>query len=636
MLRCFFEHNLADVVREACASGLPVAAFPALSRSLRAAGKPLSPKMLTTLLKRCGGAGARGGAAAAEELVADARAAGVQLNAITYTAAANALAAERASPAALWEAMVLEASSGGLEVDGYALVAFAAASLKAREYDFLVSLHDGELVVSKSGGSPAPFLLPDAPASLYAAHPELGTMVVQALGRRKRGADALKAFEATSAKDAQAFATLITALGRSGMAAEALAQLDRMRAAGVRARGPLAYNAAMDACARLAESSPSAHVREDALGLLERAATMMEEDDTRPDAITYNTAMRACVAAGAAARVFPLLDRMYDARVRRDITTYLQVLAACRAERQIDYAIRLVAGMEADGVKPTHWVYDLLMRVCYPERADAVCDAYGRMREGRLLEERFRVLDGERTPFGMPTATLAVLAYGDRGDWRGVLRVMRDVRSYGFAPDEYLCNAAVLSFGKCGQVDLALNTLHAMRGANSLGKCKQVDLALNTLHAMRGANSLGGVGGGGGGFGGDGSCAPGGRAGVGAGGVHAFARVPPSMRGQPPARAPAATVVSYTAAIASCAKNGRMADALALLEAMEREGVEPNAKTYSTLVQQAAEEGDVEAALGALVRMRRAGVEVDEVARGMLLDAFNGPGDMARMLLQAL
>lgn len=403
-----------------------------------------------------------------------------------------------------------------------------------------------------------------------------------------------------------------------------------MRAAGVRARGPLAYNAAMDACARLAESSPSAHVREDALGLLERAATMMEEDDTRPDAITYNTAMRACVAAGAAARVFPLLDRMYDARVRRDITTYLQVLAACRAERQIDYAIRLVAGMEADGVKPTHWVYDLLMRVCYPERADAVCDAYERMREGRLLEERFRVLDGERTPFGMPTATLAVLAYGDRGDWRGVLRVMRDVRSFGHAPDEYLCNAAVLSFGKC----------------------KQVDLALNTLHAMRGANYLGGVGGGGGGFGGDGSssgdtacgarvvppegsCAPGGRAGVGAGGVHAFARVPPSMRGQPPARAPAATVVSYTAAIASCAKNGRMADALALLEAMEREGVEPNAKTYSTLVQQAAEEGDVEAALGALVRMRRAGVEVDEVARGMLLDAFNGPGDMARML-QAL
>ena len=574
--RCFFEHNLNEVLEAACDGGeVPVAALPALARGLRAAGKRPTSKMLTMLLKRCRSYPPRnqsGGAAVAVRLMADARAVGMRMNPILYTAAANALAAERVSPVAMWEQMV---EADGVRPDGFACVAFAAAAIKAREFEWVAAAFYGEEQWATFGALPF-----GGAAALFAAHPVLGTVVVQALGRLRRGRDAIAAFEACAEAacdppDAFAYTTLITALGRSEMAEEAIEQLMAMRAAGVRAKGPVAYNAAMDACARLAEGAPSSpEVREQALVLLERAATAMEDDGVRPNNITYNTAMHACVASGTPARVFALFERMREAAVPRDITTYLQVLQACRAERQLDYAIGLVENMEAEGIRPTHWVYDLLMRTCYPERADAVCEAYESMRDrDGELEERFRQIGTDGTPFGMNSATMAAAAYGDAGNWRGVLDVMRDVRRLGYEPDEYLCNAAILSFGKCRQVELALNVLHAMRK-----------------------------------------------------GDNADDDAPDASR------VPAATVVSYTAAIAVCAKNERMGDALGLLDRMEAEGIEPNAKTYSTLVQQAAEEGDVVGALESLVRMRRAGVPMDEASRQQLLDVCNKTEALAPML----
>lgn len=58
----------------------------------------------------------------------------------------------------------------------------------------------------------------------------------------------------------------------------------------------------------------------------------MEREGVPPNAVTYNTAMRACGEGGALHEALALLDEMVERRLQLTVVTYGTAITACQKQ----------------------------------------------------------------------------------------------------------------------------------------------------------------------------------------------------------------------------------------------------------------------------------------------------------------
>ena len=152
-----------------------------------------------------------------------------------------------------------------------------------------------------------------------------------------RAAMALLEAQAAPA-NASSFAKTISACGKAGRHAEALALMSQMRAAG-HEPDTWTCNAVMAACGEW----PAA---------LETLNEMSESTWAPPDVSSFNTAMSAACRAGEAQRTLELFTRMADKGLEPDEISYNLAISACRRAGLGARAAALVEQMEAQGIPP--------------------------------------------------------------------------------------------------------------------------------------------------------------------------------------------------------------------------------------------------------------------------------------------
>ncbi|CCW63865.1 unnamed protein product [Phytomonas sp. EM1] len=179
------------------------------------------------------------------------------------------------------------------------------------------------------------------------------TTVLHACGRAGRLREAFEVFDQMKARRVRpnvfTYTVLIDACGRAGKVEEAFCLFAEMRLRG-EAPNVKTLTALAAACARVGRW-------EKAMAVL-RAA---EGFAIAPNVLTYTAVMEGCRRAGVCAPALALLARMRDPQnVRPNPVTYNTALGACVAAKDAHAARRVYARMVADGYKPLPYTRDLL------------------------------------------------------------------------------------------------------------------------------------------------------------------------------------------------------------------------------------------------------------------------------------
>lgn len=92
-----------------------------------------------------------------------------------------------------------------------------------------------------------------------------------------------------------------------------------------------------------------------------QTATPKPQQSVAPDAVSYRTAMHACMAGGEAERALRLSDKMREDGLAWDISTYNVVIKACAEARQPEVAWELFQEMQSAGIQADLRTYTTLM-----------------------------------------------------------------------------------------------------------------------------------------------------------------------------------------------------------------------------------------------------------------------------------
>lgn len=422
--------------------------------------------------------------------------------------------------------------------------------------------------------------------------------------------------------DSYVYGSCIGAVAHSGRWQEALNLLRRMRGEGIAPTTPV-FNAAIKACSRggqlkavfalldemCAGGDPSPAV---ALATTRHTRSFPRRrihHSSKPDIQTFNTVISACGRAGEWELALEVMSQAKERRgLRLTRVTYNAAIAACGKGGRVERAVELLGEMRNAGLVPDAMSFNSAMLACAErgswkqalsllremESSGQIGSKGGGPRAGGISPDEFSyssaivacgrggkwslgvgLLDSMRRK-GVSLSTVsynaAMTACGDAGQWQRAVELLREMQAAqriegseqtgqvegsvqvptvsAPAPDAISYNVAIRACSNAGQWQPALSILEEMRQQSHAKKESAEEKSASRVHVSDPLDvALSGSSG-------------------------------KSDRSSPPL-VPPPDVVSYSTAVAACARAGQWRRTLALLELMRREGPAPNSATFS-------------------------------------------------------
>eukprot|EP00903_Cladosiphon_okamuranus_P012196 g11439.t1 len=332
----------------------------------------------------------------------------------------------------------------------------------------------------------------------------------------------------------------ISAVSRSGKWDEALGLLEEMRSAGVQPD-------VMTFTSVISAGSRSGNV-----ALAEQILDTMQAEGVPPNAATYNAVITGCSSApptaangdgdgggGGSHRALRLLERMAaDPRpeAQPEALSYTLAIKACGREGRWEVALRLLAEMQAKGLKPTVVSFRYALAACSGgmsgmshggmvsekdrsgawERCRSLMDSMGRrgLEPDRLcykyavdaaakagdVDAALDLMDGMEACEGFTSASeynQIIVACGHTGDWQRAVSTLGRIRRSGAAPDAHSFAMAMTACARSGEPRQALRLLDELKREG--GDVRPNTVVYNILLGLCKGRPLRGGGGGGGG-----------------------------------------------------------------------------------------------------------------------------------------
>jgi pentatricopeptide repeat domain-containing protein 1 len=256
--------------------------------------------------------------------------------------------------------------------------------------------------------------------------------------------------------DEACFAAAITACGREGRTAEALALWEAAQAQG-HAKGPGCFEATARACVRA--------------GDVGRARAVLQEAVKRgvsPSAAVYDAVLLGCGQRGESVLGAELLAEMRAAGASPSEISYGAVMAACVKTRDWRRSLALLKDMRERGVFPDAQCYAAALDVC------ALAGQWHRVPQ--LLDSM--LAKGLEAPRALYLRLLGTLSRAGR--WREAAETLERMGRQGLAPDDMEAHRLVLlACRRSGQWQKALAILGDLRrrGMRPSPACLEMALA---------------------------------------------------------------------------------------------------------------------------------------------------------------
>jgi pentatricopeptide repeat domain-containing protein 1 len=304
----------------------------------------------------------------------------------------------------------------------------------------------------------------------------------------------------------------------------------------------------------------------------------------------YNALLNACARAKEPAQAKALLVRMYQRdQIRPDIASYNAVMSACVGADLWRDALALLDQVHREpGVAPDLYTYTNAIRACA---------------KGRLASRAMTLLDVVKDKGLKMDAYCYTAAMEACGDWRKALDLLQEMRANGIAPTEVSYSVLIKSCGNSGQWEKALELLDSMRGQGMTPNLFVYNAAATAIaKAAKRLNSKG-------------------RESTTEGKLH---REMDRLLRQMEQDQINPDGFTYTSAISCCGSEGLWAEAMSIMDKMQRGGptTQPNRVAYTAAIASCATANQPDDALRLFRQMKDRGVSPDTVAYNALFAAL--------------
>lgn len=407
------------------------------------------------------------------------------------------------------------------------------------------------------------------------------------------------------------FGALMSACARARRADRALQLLASMQNDYGVQPNAVVYSTAISACARADPPQPN-----QALQLLEQAPREMS-------VIGYNAALSACAMAGHWEPAMALLHKMElpTSPVQPDAVSYGTVLAACERAQKWDMVLEQTKEMQASNVQLDGMALTSVLKACQQMGLASEALMYLELMKTSSPSQRKTTgwqRKGVKQPIRGADAVayrLAISACARGGNWQEGIRLLEEMRSSptDMTPDVVAYTSAITGCEYAGEWKRSLQLVNCMRKDG-------VEPNVVTFAAVIGACAT--------------ACANyarvGNEAAIALPKTQAL-RILRVMKKDPTVVDPNINV--YNAAIRVCAEAMDLVSALALLDRIKEDGLEPTERTFGSLVTACERVGSTEALSKVLRRMKDASIVPNEIIYGAAISCCRKAGEPERTLL---
>jgi len=269
------------------------------------------------------------------------------------------------------------------------------------------------------------------------------TSVITALGKCGMAGKAAQIFkemkEAKIEPTIVTFNSLINACARGRNVQLALQFLQEMKDLGIE-RDVISYSSAMSACEKSGEWQQS-------LNLFRQ----MKKEGVEPDVITYSAAISACEKGSDHTQAMSLLQDMKAMGIHRDIVTFNAAISACEKGGQYEKALTLLSDMEESGIEPDVISYSAAISTC------------GKGQDWKKALELLRLMQEKGVSPNVVSYSAAISACGKAAQWENAVYLLREMKERNVRPNVVTYSACISACEKAGKwkeaMTILLNTM---------------------------------------------------------------------------------------------------------------------------------------------------------------------------------
>ena len=432
-------------------------------------------------------------------------------------------------------------------------------------------------------------------------------------------------------------------LARKGAWKEALNFLDMMErdSAGFHPRPQLSiYGAAIDACVAAIQAEPASKV-----------LLSMPSKGMIPNLVSYENVIAACAKRQnwrRALQIFSSLKQVHKGQTIH-VETYNSVIACCAKAGEVHHAMTLLEEMrQQDHTSPTVMTYNSIMSVCAGSSRmwkDALrlldeCNrqpgvepdiytytiamrACARGRQTSRALTLFQVARDKGLPLDVYAYTSVMDACAKGGKWKTALNLLDDMRQSGIQPNGYTYSVAIAACGNGGQWERALELLYQMRdkkipinivtynaAITALAKAASTQMRNSRIEERRTTFS--------------GNLNPASPTTLSDDNCEDIWSKVLKLLGQMKKDGVEPDAISYSSAIRACGAAGQWHEALELIKIMQKGGpnTKPNRIAYTNAIIACGRSGEYEPAIQLFNQMRNDGLHPDRVSYNALINCL--------------
>ena len=377
------------------------------------------------------------------------------------------------------------------------------------------------------------------------------------------------------------------------------------------------YHHALEACVSAAES-------EQAVTLL----MSMRDKGADPTSHTFELVVRGLLKRSQWRRALQLLDLMEEWEVPQSTRIYNIIISACAKAREVGQAMALLKKMRSLSIKPDVVTFNALISACASagrwkdsmsllqqcQREPGVdpdiitytnaMRACARARKYKDAIELLEVLQDLGLKPDVYAYTAAIDACAKGKMWRKALDILDEMRTRGVQPSEVTYSVAITACGNGGQWQRAMELLNQMRMKGMPINVITYSSTISALAKAARRNLKGTVGG--------------------EGIADELSTKALDLLEQMKKEGVEPDAYSYSGAISACASAGRWKEALDLMSQMKKGGpkTRPNRITYTAAVSACGRAGEWEHALRLFDEMRNDGLQADRISYNAVVSAL--------------
>lgn len=258
---------------------------------------------------------------------------------------------------------------------------------------------------------------------------KLLTAVIGSLGRMGRSDLAKEAFDVGLnegyGKTVYAYSALISAYARSGLSTGALGVFESMKAVGMKPNS-VTYNTVIDACVKGGED-------------LHRTTEVFREmlrNGVRPDRITFNSLLAGCSRARHWENARLMYDEMVHLGIGRDVFTYNTFIDAICKCGNMELAVQIMSEMPVNNLNPNVVTYSTLM------------DGYSKLERYDEALNLYEEVKGLSIPMDRVCFNTLLSIYVKMERYEDVVRTSEEMERLGIDRDVVTYNALIAGYGK--------------------------------------------------------------------------------------------------------------------------------------------------------------------------------------------